>query len=71
MLKYPYDYIKPPIYLKFNANPNPSNPLCSIKFKLKKNQKVKINIYDLGLNENQLLNNKNLQEGEQRLLWDA
>ena len=71
MLKYPYDYIKTPIYLKINANPNPFNPLCSIKFKLKKNQKVKIKIYDLGSNEIQLLNNKNLQKGEQRFLWDA
>ena len=60
-----------PKLISFHTFPNPFNPLCFIKFQLKKSDLVRIKIYDLLGNEIQVLNNRTLPSGEHRLLWNA
>jgi hypothetical protein len=54
-----------------NAYPNPFNPSTTIRFDLKKQVKVELDIYDLNGRLVTTLNNKILEPGYYQMNWDA
>jgi len=61
-----------PMITKLNQNyPNPFNPTTTIKYTLKKNSKVLLNIYNIKGQKVKQLVNKQLTAGQYSVVWNG
>ena len=63
--------IIPEEFMLHQAYPNPFNPSTTIRFDIKKQVKVELDIYDLNGRLVTTLNNKVLEPGYYQMSWDA